>query len=123
MLAFKAWRIISAMSPECLHKLADWASVLTLVITLIGAVVGVGGYIRYLCGLHEKSKKLEEYLRNEKAKEEDQGQRSVIQIIRDVGLTEDEIIQVSFRNPRVGRRAKIGDDGLAKQLLFVYQNK
>lgn len=111
------------MSPECLRKLADWASVLTFAITLIGAAVGVAGYIRYLCGLRKKSKKLEEYLRGEKAMKEDQGQRSVIQIIRDVGLTEDEIIQVSFRNPRVGRRAKMGDDGLAKQLLFVYQEK
>jgi hypothetical protein len=51
----------------------------------------------------------------------DQGQRSIIQVIRDVGLTEDEIIQVSFRNRHVGRRAKIGEDGLAKQLLFEYQ--
>ncbi len=111
------------MSPECLHKLADWASLLTFIITLIAAIVGVVEYIRYRSGLHEKSKKLEQYLRSEKAKRDDQGQRSVIQIIRDVGLTEDEIIQVSFRNPRVGRRVKLDAEGLAKQLLFEYQDK
>jgi hypothetical protein len=109
------------MSPERVHSLADWSSILTFVVTFIGAAVGVFGYIRYLCGQHSKSKRLEEYLRAEKAKQVDQGQRSVIQIIRDVGLTEDEIIQVSFQNPHVGRRVKTGEDHLAKQLLFEYQ--
>jgi hypothetical protein len=109
------------MSPECLHTLADWSSILTFVVTCIGATVGVFGYIKYLCGRHWKSKRLEEYLRAEKAKQVDQGQRSIIQIIREVGLTEDEIIQESFRNPHVGRRAKLGEDALAKQLLFEYQ--
>jgi hypothetical protein len=109
------------MSPECLHRLADWSSILTFVVTLIGAAVGVFGYLKYLRGLHTKSERLEEYLKKEKAKQIDQGQRSIIQIIRDVGLTEDEIIQVSFRNPHVARRAKIGEDHLAKQLLFEYQ--
>jgi Meiotically up-regulated gene 113 len=109
------------MSPECLHTLADWSSILTFVVTCIGATVGVFGYIKYLCGCHWKSKRLEEYLRAEKTKQVDQGQRSIIQIIREVGLTEDEIIQVSFRNPHGGRRAKLGEDALAKQLLFEYQ--
>src|SRR5712664_2562761 len=95
------------MSPERIHLLADWSSILTFVVTLIGAAVGVFGYVKYLRGLHTKSKRLEEYLRKEKAKQIDQGQRSIIQIMRDVGLTEDEIIQVSFRNPHVARRAKI----------------
>ena len=111
------------MSPERIHSLADWSSILTFVVTVIGAAVGIFGYIKYIWAKHTKSKRLEEYLRAEKAKHVDQGQRSIIQIIRDVGLTEDEIIQVSFRNPHVGRRAKIGEDGLAKQLLFEYQGE
>ena len=110
------------MSPECLHSLADWSSILTFAVTLIGAAVGIFGYLKYLRGLRIKSKRLEEYLRKEKAKQIDQGQRSIIQIIRDVGLTEDEIIQVSFRNPHVARRVKTDEDGLAKQLLFEYQD-
>jgi hypothetical protein len=109
------------MSSECLHRLADWSSVLTFVVTLIGAAVGICGYLKYLRDLHTKSERLEEYLRKEKAKKIDQGQRSIIQIMRDVGLTEDEIIQVSFRNPHVARRVKTDEDGLAKQLLFEYQ--
>jgi hypothetical protein len=94
---------------------------LTFVVTLFGAGVGVFGYAKYLWDRHKKSRTLEEYLRKEKAKHADQGQRSIIQITRDVGLTEDEIIQVSFRNHHVARRVKIGEDGLAKQLLFEFQ--
>ncbi len=111
------------MTPDRLHNLSDWAAVLTFFITLIGAAVGVGGFARYLYVRHQKSKRLEEYLWKEKAKKEDHGQRSVLQIVREVGLTEDEIIQISFGNPRVGRRVKLGEDGLAKQLLFEYQDK
>jgi hypothetical protein len=109
------------MSPECLHRLADWSSILAFIVTFIGAAVGVFGYVKYLRDLHTKSKRLEEYLQKEKAKQIDQGQRSIIQIMRDVGLTEDEVIQVSFRNPHVARRVKVDEDGLAKQLLFEYQ--
>jgi hypothetical protein len=109
------------MSPECLHRLADWSSILTFVVTLIGAAVGVFGYLNYLRGFHTKSKRLEEYLNNEKAKQIDKGQRSITQIIREVGLTKDEIIQVSFKNPHVVRRVKTDEEGFAKQLLFEYQ--
>jgi len=111
------------MSPEYLHKLADWASVFTFVLTLTASIIGLAEYVRYRCRTHKKSKQLEQYLRNEKANQKDRGQRSVLQIVRDVGLTEDEIIQVSFRNPRVGRRVKLAEDGLAGQLLFEYQDK
>lgn len=106
------------------YSLADWSSIssiLTFIVTFIGAAVGVFGYVKYLYGKHAKSKKLEEYLRAEKAKKVDQGQRSITQIVREVGLTEDEIIQVSFRNPNVGRRVKTGAGGFAEQLLFEYQ--
>ena len=50
------------MSPECIHSLADWSSILTFVVTSIGAAVGVFGYIKYLWVQHSKSERLEEYL-------------------------------------------------------------
>jgi len=103
-----------------LHNWADLASVLTFVITLIGAGVGVYGYVKYRRDIRQKANRLEEFLREEKIKGEDQGQRSIIRIIKDVGLTEDEIIQASFRNPRIGRRVVAGEGGLATQLLFEY---
>jgi hypothetical protein len=107
------------MRPE-LHNWADLASVLTFFITFIGAAVGVFGYIKYQCDVSQKGKRLEEFLRSEKMKAVDQGQRSVIRIIKEVGLTEDEIIQASFRNPRIRRRVVSDERGLAQELLFEY---
>jgi hypothetical protein len=112
--------IAVAMSPSCLQAWADWASIATFFLTLVTAVVGVIAYGRYLWERHDKSKRLESYLKNEKANKQDKGQRTATQITRDVGLTEDEIIQVSFRNPRVARRVKVDDQGLAERLLFEY---
>jgi hypothetical protein len=39
------------MSPKCLHSLAGWSSILTFVVTVIGAAVGVFEYVKYLRGL------------------------------------------------------------------------
>src|SRR6267154_3523438 len=94
---------------ECMKWWVDFTSILTFVITAIGASVGVFGYIRYRCEFRRKSKTLEEYLRLKKQEDKPlnkHGQRTVLQIVRDVGLTQDEIIKISFHNPRVGRRVK-----------------
>jgi hypothetical protein len=97
-----------------LHFWADVASVGT-------CVVAVFGYLRYRCVIYRKSKRLVEYLRAEQQTERDHGERTALHITRNIGLTEDEIIQASFHNPRIGRRVKTGENGLAERLLFVYQ--
>ncbi len=97
-----------------LHTWADIATVSTF-------LFGVGAYIWYQCTFYRKSKRLEDYLRAEKATGKDQGQRTALQITRQIGLTSDEIIQASFRNPRIGRRVKLDSAGLADELLFVYE--
>ncbi|MBD2089502.1 hypothetical protein H6F67_06500 [Microcoleus sp. FACHB-1515] len=99
----------------------DLTSILTFFITLAGAFVGIYGYLRYQCEFRQKNKRLENYLRREKEKGEDRGQRSVLRIMRDIGLTEDEMLKISFHNPKVSRR--VGKDeftGLASALLFEY---
>lgn len=96
--------------------LRNWADFATIATFLIGGV----GYARYICGLRSKSKRLEKYLRREQEKGEDKGERTALQITREISLTPDEIIQASFRNRRIGRRVKLDKDGLATQLLFVY---
>lgn len=101
--------------PMSRSEMADLAQIFTF----LGALCA---YILYRLGAWRKSKRLEKYLHDEKLKGEDQGQRSTLNIIRYVGLTEDEIIQTSFRNWRIGRR--VGTDpvtGLANVLLFEYQ--
>ncbi len=105
----------------------DLAAILTFIITAIGAFVGVYGYIRYRCEFHRKSKSLEKYLQDKKAEDKPlnkRGQRSVLQIIRDVGVTQDEIIRISFHNPHVARRVKADEiSNLATDLLFEYEEQ
>jgi hypothetical protein len=47
----------------------------------------------------------------------------VIQDVSQVGLTEDEIITISFRNPRVKRLTKLGEDHISKLPLCQYEEK
>lgn len=105
-----------------LHDYADCSSIATLAITVLTGGVGIYGYVSYRIDRSRKSKRLEAYLRQEKDTGEDQGKRTLLRIVRDIGLTEDEIIQASFRNARIGRFIKPdADSGLAKELMFGYK--
>lgn len=111
------------MNSEQLHQLADAASIATFIIALIGSVVGVWGYVRFRCLFHRKTGKLEQYLREQKETKIDQGKRSVIRIIRDVGLTQDEIIQISFVSKKIHRWVTVDPaSSIAKDLLFSYDD-
>ena len=76
----------SGLDAQSLEMLANFASVVT-------AGAAVFAYGKYRFDYYAKSKKLEKYLRLEKDKGRNKGQRSLFQIVRDVGLTEDEIIK------------------------------
>ena len=94
---------------------ADIASILTCLFVIFG-------YLSWRWGRHKKAKRLEGYLRQEKLKG-GKGQRTALHIIRHVGLTEDEAIQASFDNPKIGRRITEDEKtGLARDLLFEYQS-
>ena len=102
---------------------ANLASVLTFFITLVGAAVGVYGYFNYLNDFARKHRKLEQYLREEKKEGEDSGQRSLLNIMRHVGLTEDETLKISFASKHIERRLKEDAEGFADKLLFEYVGK
>ena len=81
------------------------------------------GYLKSRFLFHRKSKTLENFLREVKRRGIDKGQRSINRIIRDVGLTEDEIIQISFVNPKIRRRVTVDPiTNLAQDLLFEYDD-
>jgi hypothetical protein len=99
---------------------ADISAILTFVLLVVG-------YVKYQYGLWRKSKRLEVYLREVKIKDQrtgTQGQHTFFNIISNVGLTEDEIIQISFRNKRIVRRVHASSiTGKADELLFEYVDK
>lgn len=108
-----------------LHTWADIAAILTFV----GAALAYG---RYEVAAILKRRKLEDYLRTEKIRvqEEDknkppadrrEGKFSIVHIMKDVGLTEDEIIQASFRSRKIRRFVtKKPPTNIADDLLFQY---
>jgi hypothetical protein len=101
-------------------SLSDWANVSSIVTGAL-AVVGVGAYIRTVWRDHQKYNRLEEFLARERKAGPGKGQRSVLKILQEVGLTHDEILKLSFRNPNIRRRVTVDPDtGLANQLLFEY---
>ena len=103
------------MSSGDLQFWANWASIATFLV----ASVGVFSYLWQLGLRHRKRIALEDYLRDEKRKGEDKGQRSILHIMRDVALSEDEIIQASFNSNRIKRLVRADEDtGLASSLLF-----
>lgn len=107
-----------------LDKIGNFAAIGAFIITAVGAIVGVYGYCSYMCELRRKSLALEKYLATEKQKARDNGaagQKSMLNIIRHVGLTRDEILKISFDNPKIGRKlSKNEKDRFADTLLFEY---
>jgi hypothetical protein len=103
------------------HDYADVATILTF----LGASYAYGTYL--LKGCRHRSA-LELYLSEQRDIDSDklgrdgkpkQGLRSALQISRDIGLTEDEVIRASFHNDRIRRRVGIDEEtGIANRLLF-----
>ena len=99
---------------------ANISSILTLILTAVGATVGLWGYFSYRLTFFQKRRKLEQYLEEQKSKSTGKGQQSLLHLVRNVGLTEDEIIQISFKSKKIERRIKEDEEGYAKSLLFEY---
>lgn len=94
---------------------ADAAAILTAII----AAWGYGCYRHEQC---KKRKKLEEYLKAEKLIDGDKGQRSILHIVANVGLTESEILQASFSSPHIQRRSVVDEKTKrVTEILFEYK--
>jgi hypothetical protein len=87
---------------------------------VITGVIAVWAILAYEYRIWSKRTKLEEYLKAEKATGTDKGQHTALHLMAKLGLTQDEVLQASFRSKVIARRLKVGDDGLASQILFEY---
>jgi hypothetical protein len=98
-----------------LHSVADIATILTF----LGAAFAYGRYMR---DGHIHRIRLERYLRGEKSHDVPDGKkglRTILQISRQLGLTEDQSLRASFGSNHVTRRVAINPgNGLADHLLF-----
>ena len=97
-----------------LGTIANVAAILT-------AIIAFFGYGAYLLDQRSKRTSLEKYLRAEKQGGTDRGQRSILHLMANVGMTEAEIIQASFRSKNISRKiAKDDSSGRAEALLMEW---
>lgn len=98
-----------------------WFGVLANVSAILTAVVAVFAYGSYRWSQYQKCQRLESYLKSEKAKSTNRGQRSLLHLMAKVGMTEAELIQASFRSTHIDRKiAKDDKTGRADALLLEW---
>lgn len=102
---------------------ANLAAIAGFAVTLVGACVGIYGYCSYRRGWTKKTNALVNYLKDRKtqASEGKKGQHTATHLVRYVGLTEDEILKISFDNRHVERTVGKDKDGKADTLYFEYK--
>ncbi|MDD9912989.1 MAG: hypothetical protein OXR68_06450 [Alphaproteobacteria bacterium] len=87
-------------------------------------VVAAGGYFKYRYDFYCKRRKLEIYLEEagKKAKSRGKkGQFTFLHLMKHVGLTEDEILQSSFKSQCIERFTVPDASGLSEELLFGFR--
>lgn len=107
--------------------LAYWANLAAIAgfaVTFVGACVGIYGYCSYRRSWKKKTDALVAYLKTKKAQAGPgkKGQQTATHLIRYVGLTEDEILKISFENKHVERSVGKDDEGKADTLYFKYKD-
>lgn len=101
--------------PEFLHRWADISSIATFLLALGGSLWFFPTYWFGQRELQKKQRKLEDYL---KAAGET---RSLLRIVGEVGLTQEEIIQASFRSQHIRSEAVHDKETtLTVGILFQY---
>ena len=104
---------------NCLDQWVKIASIGTFALAVIGSVLGFCEYLRFRWDIGQKRRKLEDYLRGELGGD-DNGRRSILRIISATGLTEDEVIQASFRSKHITREPFHDESGLTVGILLRY---
>jgi hypothetical protein len=101
------------MYSNILEIAADWAAILT-------AVIATVAYGRFLCEQLARKKTLEQHLREEKLQGRDQGRRTVVHLMANLGMTEAEVLHAGLRSKLIRTVPGIDDQGRAVRLYFEY---
>ncbi len=96
-----------------LEVTSHWAAILT-------AGVAVWAYGRYLYERHQKRLRLEAHLKAEKKAGHDEGQRTILHLVAQLGMTETEVVDAAFRSKCIRRVVSTDEKGHASALLLEY---
>ncbi len=92
---------------------SHWAAILT-------AGVAALAYSCYLYERRQKRLRLETYLKTEKEAGLDKGQRTVLYLVAQLGMTETEVVDAAFRSKCIRRLVSVDKKGHAKGLMLEY---
>jgi|GEM_PF-1029765 len=99
----------------------EWLEIAANISSIVTAVLAGIFAVRYWLWKYRKQRNLEDYLKNEKLKSKDKGQRSIMHLVAKLGLTEAEILNASFRSRYIARRISSDKDtNLATAILLEY---
>jgi len=86
------------------------------------AVVAVWAYAKYRLDRRDKRLRLENHLRQEKETGHDQGQRTILDLMANLRMTESDVMDAAFRSTKVRCVTEVDDQLQAKALLFEYDD-
>ncbi|MGB0626399.1 MAG: hypothetical protein ACPGQ5_07530 [Alphaproteobacteria bacterium] len=102
---------------------SNWLGLLANIAAIVTALVAFAGSAWYVVERRAKRRRLEGYLKAERDAGNDKGQRYMLHLVARVGLSEQEILQASFRSRHIGRVLTTNKlDGMAKDILFEYRD-
>lgn len=100
-----------------------WAGLFGDAGSIVTAAIAVWAAVTYKWRACDRRKRLEDYLREEKEKVtgDDKGQRSLLHLSARLGISESELVDISFRSKKIARRVTTNSStGLADKLLLEY---
>ena len=94
---------------------ANWSAIMT-------AVIAFGASVLYWIDRWTKRKRLESYLKSEKDKGPDRGQRGLLHLTRNLAMTQDDILRAAFWSKHIEARARVDSEtGLCDELLLMHK--
>lgn len=98
----------------------DWLEVVANIASIVTAIVVAAAWIFYQIQLRKKRSALVDHLKAEKEKKIDKGQRSVLHLMRNLAMSEDDVLKAAFDSKHIEPKEKPGPGGFAETLLFEY---
>ena len=99
---------------EFLEISSHWAAIIT-------AIVAVLAYGRYVYERRQKRVRLEAYLKAEKDAGNDQGQRTVLHLVRHLKMNETDVLDAAFRSKRIQPVVIPNSQGRAETMMLEFR--
>jgi len=87
--------------------MTDWLSKAANVAQILTGLGAAWAYGSYRCDRWRKKRRVEDYLKGEKERKVDQGQRSPLNIMVALALTEADVLQAAFNSKKINPRIQV----------------